>query len=125
MGTAYRIRKFSKIKNREHQVSSMKWQIRDFDLEGYKLLAKWLSRQIKILETDVRKYNITLEDIGLSNRAYNVLKNNGIDTLYQLNKLSVNWDNIFMLKGAGRLVCAEIRQKLSEFQNRYIFKGKR
>jgi DNA-directed RNA polymerase alpha subunit len=110
------------MKNRNLQVSRAQWIIKTFDLESCKMLSTWLTRYIKLLEADVSQINKTIKDIGLSNRAYNVLKLNGIDSIQQLMMISQDWDNIRVLKGAGQIVVKEIQQKVGEFQNTYLLK---
>jgi DNA-directed RNA polymerase alpha subunit len=111
------------MKNRNLELSRAQWIIRTFDLESCKMLNSWLTKYIKLLEADVSQINKTIKDIGLSNRAYNVLKVNGIDSIQQLLIVSNDWNNIRALKGAGRIVVKEIQEKVGEFQNTYVFKG--
>jgi DNA-directed RNA polymerase alpha subunit len=125
MTTMYVYHQFNKVKNRKALIYQTQWSLRDFDSESLKELSKWIQKQIKLLDTDVTKYNKTLEQLDLSNRAYNVLKNNGIDTIQQLHKLSIKEDNIKVLKGAGNLVANEILQKIRDFQETNIFKQKK
>jgi DNA-directed RNA polymerase alpha subunit len=76
-------------------------------------------------ETDFTAINATIEDIGLSNRAYNVLIVNGIHSVQQLLIMASDGHRIKFLKGAGPTVANEIQQKLLKFQNTHIFKGKK
>ncbi|OQP48040.1 hypothetical protein A4H97_29835 [Niastella yeongjuensis] len=122
MTTRYLNIKFSTKKNSKLQVLKVKESLRDFDLESCKIIAQWLSNHIKLLQADEKAFKITLEDMGLSNRAYNVIKKNGIDTIHQLHKLSLNEDNIKVLVGAGPLVSAEILRTMRALQNKYILK---
>lgn len=112
------------MKNKELEISGIQRCILDMDLDSCKTLSKWLSRHIKLYETDVTKINKTLNDVGFSKRAYNVLKNNGIESIFQLNVLSSDWAKLQSLKGAGPTTAKEIRRKIFEFQNLYIFRDR-
>jgi DNA-directed RNA polymerase alpha subunit len=124
MTMTYVFHQHAKEKIRKTLIYQTQYALRDFDVDGLKQLSKWLNRQIKLMETDITKYKKTLEDLGLSNRAYNVLKNNGIDTIQKLHQKSLKEDNIRLLKGAGNQVTKEIMEKIRAFHNTYIFKMK-
>lgn len=96
----------------------------EYDLDTCKFIAKWLSRHIKLHEMDFTTLDASIADIGLSNRAYNVLQQNNITTLQQLLILASNPHHIRMLKGAGHVLTHEINEKVLKFQNTYIFKDK-
>jgi len=110
------------MKNRDHQLSNVQWTRQDYDLDSYKFVAKWLFRHIKLHEMDFTTINARIEDIGLSNRATTVLKENNITSLQELLILASNPHHIRVLKGAGRIVTQEIVEKTLDFQNTHIFK---
>lgn len=112
------------MKKRNHALSEVQWTMRDYDLDSCKMIAKWLSRHIKLHETDFTAIDASIEDIGLSNKAYNVLKVNSIMSLQELMILASKGHSIRLLKGAGSTVTKEIQEKVLKFQNTYILKSK-
>ena len=106
-------------------LSRVQWVMQDYDLDNCKMVAKWLMRHIKLHETDFSDIKANIEDIGLSNRAKNVLKANGITSIQELLVLVSNGHGIQILKGAGTSVTKEIEQKVLRFQNDIIFKAKK
>lgn len=113
------------MKNSNKKLSDVQWVMKDYDLDSCKMIAKWLSRHIKLHEIDFTAIHATIEDIGLSNRASNVLKANEITSLQNLLILASDGYNIQYLKGSGAAVTKEIQQKVLKFQNTYIFKAKK
>jgi DNA-directed RNA polymerase alpha subunit len=111
------------IKN--FKLSNVQWAMQDYDLDSCKMVAQWLARHIKLQETDFANVNATIGDLGLSNRANNVLKINGINSLKELLILASKGHHIQLLKGAGATVTKEIEQKLHKFQNSHIFRSKK
>jgi len=112
------------MENRNIKLSRIQWEMQDYDLESCKIVAEWLNGHIKLYETDFSSISASIEDIGLSKRAYNVLKENGIVSLQELFILVSNRHSIQLLKGAGEAVTAEITQKVLKFENSLIFKSK-
>ena|SRR2546430_11237247 len=112
------------MKNRDLELSKVQWTMQDYDLDSCKMIAKWLYRHIKLHEIDFTTLDASIEDIGLSNRAYNVLKVNSILSLQELLILASQGHSIRLLKGAGYAVTKEIQEKVLKFQNTYIFKSK-
>ncbi|OQP44970.1 hypothetical protein A4D02_09305 [Niastella koreensis] len=96
----------------------------DSDLANYKMVANWLYRHIKLHEMDFSIIDANIEDIGLSGRAYNVLKENDIKSLQELLILVSNGHSIRVLKGAGKTVTKEIEEKVLKFQHAHIFKDR-
>ncbi len=101
------------------QVAIVQKTIRTFDLDSCKLIASWLTEHIKALELDMSVFNKKIQQLGLSTRALNVLKINGILTIQQLIDISADWDNIRKLKGAGEIIVSEIQQKVTSLQKEY------
>jgi DNA-directed RNA polymerase alpha subunit len=106
-------------------LSRVQWVMQDYDLVNCKMVAKWLAMHIKLRETDFTDIKANIEDIGLSNRAKNVLKTNGILTMQELLILVSNRYSIQFLKGAGTAVTREIEKKVLTFQHSIIFKPKK
>jgi DNA-directed RNA polymerase alpha subunit len=94
--------------------------IQHFDVKQCKQLASWLAEHIRELEIDKKLYKTTIKQLHLSVRAYNVLRSSGIFTIGQLLTLSMNWDNIKVLKGAGEKVVQEIQQKVAAIRSGMI-----
>ncbi|WP_207515006.1 DNA-directed RNA polymerase subunit alpha C-terminal domain-containing protein [Longitalea luteola] len=91
--------------------------LKSLDLPKCKLIANWLSEYIKMQEIDY--YEIShksIQELNLSPRAEKVLKNNNIHTIGSLINRASNWDNIRILKGAGKVVVNELAQKIKEIQ---------
>jgi DNA-directed RNA polymerase alpha subunit len=107
------------MKNRKLEITRAQWLIKTFDLQSCKMLSHWLTGHIKLLEMDVSRFDKSIKEIGLSTRAYNVLRFNGIDSLKELIVISYDLDNIRILKGAGVKVVKEIREKVHEFKDTY------
>ena len=101
------------------EISLVQRTIRTFDLDSCKLIASWLTEHIKTLELDISVFNKSIQQLGLSTRALNVLKINGIHTIQQLVKISADRNNIRKLKGAGEIVVSEIQQKVTSLQKEY------
>jgi DNA-directed RNA polymerase alpha subunit len=112
------------MKSREHRLWHIQITMHEYDLDSRKFVAKWLLKLIKLQEMDFTTINAGIEDIGLSNRAYNVLKENNVTSLQQLLILVADGVSIPVLKGAGKIVAQEIEKKALQFQNTYIFKDK-
>jgi DNA-directed RNA polymerase alpha subunit len=112
------------MKSREHRLWHIQITMHEYDLDSRKFVAKWLLRLIKLQEMDFTTINAGIEDIGLSNRAYNVLKENNITSLQQLLILVADGVSIPVLKGAGKIVAQEIEKKALQFQDTYIFNDK-
>lgn len=109
---------------KHHQLWNVQLTMHTYDVDTCKLVARWLSRYIKIHEIDFTQIDAGLADLGLSNRAQNVLKQNKVTTLKQLLILLSDGISIPLLKGAGKVVASEIEKKALTFQNTYIFKDK-
>ena len=112
------------MKQSARELSNVQWTMQDYDLDSYKRIAKWLYRHIKLHEIDFTTLEVTIDDIGLSDRAYHVLQQNGIVSLQQLLILTSQGHSIRLLKGAGKNVTKEIQEKVLKFQNTYIFNNK-
>jgi DNA-directed RNA polymerase alpha subunit len=94
--------------------------IRTLDVQHCKTIASWLSDHINMLEIDDALFKINIQQLRLSVRTYNVLRNNRIDTIGELIQRASDWNNIIMLKGAGKKVANELNQKISQIQqNKY------
>jgi DNA-directed RNA polymerase alpha subunit len=91
--------------------------IQQFDLKQCKLLASWLATHIRTLEIDRKMYKISIQQLHLSKRAFNVLRADGIFTIGQLLAKSVDWDDIRVLKGAGEKVVKEIQEKVAAIRS--------
>jgi DNA-directed RNA polymerase alpha subunit len=102
------------------QISLVQRTLRTFDLDSCKLIASWLTEHMKTLELDISVFNKKIQQLGLSTRALNVLKINGIHTIQQLIEVSADWDNIRKLKGAGEIIVSEIQKKVTSLQKEYI-----
>lgn len=90
--------------------------LRTLDVQHCKTVAVWLSDHINMLEIDDAHFKTTIQELGLSPRTYKVLRNNCIDTIGQLIQRASDWNNIIMLKGAGKKVASELNQKISQIQ---------
>lgn len=90
--------------------------LRRLDVQHCKTVANWLSDFINMLEIDDAHFKINIQQLGLSARTYKVLRNNRIDTIGQLLQRASDWNNILMLKGAGKKVASELNQKISQIQ---------
>ena len=113
------------MENRNLKLSRVQWEMQDYDLNTCKMVAEWLNGHIKLYEADFTDISATIEDIGLSKRAYNVLKQNGIVSLQELLILVSKGASIQYLKGAGAAVTQEIKEKVLKFENSVIFKSKK
>ena len=112
------------MRSKEYQLWSVQATMHEFNLDSYKMVAKWLLRQIKLHEMDFTTIDAKIEDIDLSTRAYNVLKENKITSLQQLLILVSDGISIRLLKGAGKTIANEIEKKVLEFQHTHILKDK-
>lgn len=112
------------MKKTDLELSKVQWTMQDYDLDSCKMIAQWIYRHIKLHETDFTMLDAGIKDICLSNRAYNVLKENGIVSLQELLILTSQEHRIRLLKGAGKTVTNEIEEKVRKFQNTHIFKSK-
>jgi DNA-directed RNA polymerase alpha subunit len=92
--------------------------LRTLDVQNCKTIANWLSDHINMLEIDDALFKINIQQLRLSARTYNVLRNNRIDTIGQLIQRASDWNNIKMLKGVGKKVANELHQKISQIQQR-------
>jgi DNA-directed RNA polymerase alpha subunit len=101
----------------EYQISYLQKVIQNLDVNHCKVIANWLTNYIKTFEVEDELHKIHIRQLGLSARTYNVLHANNINTIGQLVKLSADWDNIRILKGAGDKVLNEIKQKLAQLQS--------
>jgi DNA-directed RNA polymerase alpha subunit len=102
--------------DRQSQLSKIQMTISSMSLSHCKLIYSWLENRIKQLENDMALYNMTIQDLGLSTRAYNILRANKIDTINQLLTLTSDWNNARMLTGVGATILKEMQQKISEIQ---------
>jgi DNA-directed RNA polymerase alpha subunit len=108
----------------QQQLWNVQLTMHNFNLASHKFVATWLSRHIQLHEMDFTVIDARIEDIGLSNRAYNVLKQNNVTSLQQLLILVSDGFSIPLLKGSGKIIADEIKRKALTFQNTHIFKDK-
>jgi len=101
------------MENNTEKIARIQSALQALDLEGCKFIASWLSDHIK----QHGSFNKTIHDLKLSNRAFNVLRKNGIVTLQQLLNKTAGSENIWALKGAGKIVTQELQQKIAELRN--------
>jgi len=100
----------------DHEILYVQKTIQHFDVKRCRLIANWLSEHIQLLEVDQQLYKISIHQLRLSTRTYNVLQANKINSIGQLLKSSADWDNLKKLKGAGDKVLHEIKEKLTQVQ---------
>ena len=100
------------MKNNDPEISAIKKAIRALDLQACRHLASWLAEHIRLLEINSQRSNKSIKELGLSQRAYNVLTSYGIRTIHQL--LAIDWDDVKIMKGAGNVVVEEIQKKIAE-----------
>jgi DNA-directed RNA polymerase alpha subunit len=87
--------------------------IQGFDISECQFIAVWLSDHIKTLEIDRELFKINIQQLELSARTFNLLKENKINSIGELLTRSSDWDKIRMLKGAGEKVLEEIKQTIT------------
>ncbi|MBO9201399.1 MULTISPECIES: DNA-directed RNA polymerase subunit alpha C-terminal domain-containing protein [Niastella] len=87
-----------------------------FDVNKCKILAHWLDERIRTMEIDKQQFKTSITELNLSKRALHVLQYNNIITIGQLLAQAVNWDNIYVLRGAGAKVREEIYNKVVELR---------
>lgn len=104
------------MQKQDHDIQRVQIIIQHFDVKKCKLISSWLSDYIKSLEVDEALFKISLQQLHLSNRTFNVLQANNINSIGQLMKRSSDWDNIKKLRGAGDKVQHEIREKVTQVQ---------
>jgi len=91
--------------------------IQHFDMPRCKAIANWLANYIRSQEVDEALYHITIHELHLSTRTFNILQRNKITTVGQLVKRTADWDNFRQLKGAGTKVLREVKEKLSQVRS--------
>jgi DNA-directed RNA polymerase alpha subunit len=84
-----------------------------FDINECQSMAVWLSDHIKTLEVDRKLFNINIQQLELSARTFNLLKENKINSIGELLNRSSDWNSMRILKGAGEKVLQEIQQKIT------------
>jgi len=89
-------------------ISQVQRNVQYYDLKRCKVLAVWLAERIHAMEIDKEQYKTSIQELQLSSRARNVLLHNNITTIGQLLKTALNFDEIRVLKGAGKQVQREI-----------------
>jgi len=99
------------MKNNDPEITAIKKAIRALDLRACKYFAAWLSEHIRLLEINSQRSDKSIKELGLSQRAYNVLTSYGIHSIDQL--LAMDWDDVKIMKGAGNVVVEEIRKKIA------------
>jgi DNA-directed RNA polymerase alpha subunit len=110
------------MKNKE-QILAVQSTIQTFDIDDCEFLANWLSHHIKLLKGENLHIN-NIKELGLSSRSNNVLRINGIHSIDQLIQLCTNWDDVKMLRGAGKVVLEELRKKIAEIEQPTIIQDK-